>query len=387
MRKSHGLLSFMTRATDWLAARSPSTYRFHSSLRLATGALLLLGISANATPPPIRHIFTIVLENKGYGQTFGPNSPAPYLSQQLTAQGELLANYYGIGHNSLPNYIALLSGQAPNLITQSDCQIYQDFVPSSIVQVEANGQVAGQGCVFPAEGQTIADQLAAHRFTWRGYMEDMSQPCLHPALNTQDQTQTAKSGDQYAARHNPFVYFHSIIDTPSCAANDVPLTQLPDDLKHYATTPNYVFITPNLCHDGHDAPCVNGEPGGLVSADAFLRQWVPQILNSSAYQRDGMLVILFDEAEFGASGADTTACCNELPGPNSALPGIAGPGGGLVGAVVLSKFVRPGTVVTTPYNHYSLLRTIEDLFGLDHLGFAGQSGLTPFGLDVFAAVP
>jgi phosphatidylinositol-3-phosphatase len=348
---------------------------------------LFLTIPVVAQRPPIRHVFTIVLENKSYDETFGPNSAAPYLSKQLTAQGELLTNYYAIGHNSLDNYIALVSGQAPNVVTQSDCQIYQDFSPGSTVQVDINGQIVGQGCVFPSEIKTISDQLAANQLTWRGYMEDMTQPCLHPALNTQDQTQMAKAGDQYAARHNPFVYFHSIIDTPSCAANDVPLTQLPTDLKHELTTPNYVFITPNLCHDGHDSPCVDGEPGGLVSADAFLRQWVPQILSSPAYQRDGLLLILFDEAEFSGSSADTTACCNELSGPNSPLPGIAGPGGGRVGAVVLSKFVRAGTVVTTPYNHYSLLRTIEDLFGFDQLGFAGQAGLVSFGLDVFVTVP
>jgi hypothetical protein len=355
-------------------------------MRKALSLCLFLAISAAAQRPPIRHVFTIVLENKSYDETFGPNSPARYLSKQLTAQGELLTNYYAIGHNSLPNYIALVSGQAPNAVTQSDCQIYQDFVPSS-VQVEVNGQVAGQGCVFPTQVQTIANQLAAHHLSWRAYMEDMSEPCLHPALNTVDPTQTAKPGNQYAARHNPFVYFHSIIDGPACAANDVPLTQLPVDLKHYATTPNYVFITPNLCHDGHDSPCVDGEPGGLVSADAFLQQWVPQILNSPAFKQDGLLLILFDEAEFSGTSEDASACCNELPGPNSPLPGIAGPGGGRVGAVVLSKFVRAGTVVTTPYNHYSLLGTIEDLFGLDHLGFAGQPGVGTFGLDVFVVAP
>src|SRR6266404_2341760 len=338
-------------------------------MRKAFTLCLFLAIPAAAQRPRIGHVFTVVLENKSYDETFGPNSPAPYLSNELTAQGALLTNYYSIGHNSLPNYIALVSGQAPNVVTQSDCQVYQDFIPDSFVQVEMNGQIAGQGCVFPAEVQTIANQLAAHQLSWRGYMEDMSAPCLHPALDTQDPTQTAKPGDQYAARHNPFVYFHSIIDTPSCAANDVALTQLPADLKLYSTTPNYVFITPNLCHDGHDTPCVNGEPGGLVSADAFLRQWVPQILASPAYQQDGLLLILFDEAELSGSSADTTACCNEIPGPNSPLPGVIGPGGGRVGAVALSKYVRPGTVVTTPYNHYSLLRTIEDLFGLDHLGF------------------
>src|ERR1700738_2031674 len=132
---------------------------------------LFLTLQAVAQRPPIRHVFTIVLENKSYDETFGPNSPPPYLSKQLTAQGELLTNYYGIGHNSLPNYIALLSGQAPNVITQSDCQVYQDFTPSSMVQVELNGQVAGQGCVLPSEVKTIANQLAAHHLTWRGYME------------------------------------------------------------------------------------------------------------------------------------------------------------------------------------------------------------------------
>jgi len=355
-------------------------------MRKALILMLLLATPAAAQRPPIRHVFTIILENKSFAETFGPNSPAPYLSTQLTAQGELLTNYFAIGHNSLPNYIALVSGQAPNIATQGDCQIYQDFVPGSVLQVDVNAQAVGQGCVFPLEVHTIADQLTARQFIWRGYMEDMPAPCAHPALNTQDQTQTARPGDQYAARHNPFVYFHSIIDAPSCEANDVPLAQLPVDLKHDDTTPNYVFITPNLCHDGHDSPCVDGEPGGLVSADAFLRQWVPLILASPAYQHDGLLLILFDEAEFSGSNADTTACCNELPGPNSPLPGITGPGGGRVGAVVLSKFVRPGTVVTTPYNHYSLLRTLEDLFGLEHLGFAGQADANSFGLDVFIPV-
>ena len=345
--------------------------------------LFLLAVPGTAQLPPIRHVFTIMLENKSFSETFGPNSPAPYLAKQLTSQGELLTNYYGIGHQSLDNYIALVSGQAPNTMTQADCQIYMDFVPSSALQVEVNGQSVGEGCVYPAQVQSIADQLSARGFTWRGYMEDMPAPCTHPALNAQDQTQTAKPGDQYAARHNPFVYFHSIIDKATCEANDVPLTQLPTDLKSYATTPNYVFITPNLCHDGHDTPCVDGEPGGLVSINAFLEEWVPKILDSPAYKRDGLLLILFDEAEFSGANADSTACCNEIPGPDSPTPGVTGPGGGRVGAVVLSRFARPGTVVTTPYNHYSMIRTIEDLFGLGYLGYAGQSGLNGFGADVF----
>lgn len=346
---------------------------------------LLIGALAAMTPaaaqqPQIRHVFTIMLENHSFDQAFGPNSPAPYLSRQLTAQGALLTNYYAVAHYSLPNYIALISGQAPNAATQWDCATYVDFTPPSPVQLDGNGQAVGQGCVYPAQVQTIADQLTAARFTWRAYMEDMPAPCRYPVLNGPDPTQHSTASSAYAVHHNPFLFFHSIIDQGSCATNDVPLTQLPADLQAYATTPNYVFISPNLCHDAHDAPCLDGEPGGLVSVDSFLQQWVPKITASPAFQTDGMLLILFDEADSG----DTSACCNEIPGPDAPLAGLAGPGGGRVGAVVLSKFVRPGAVVNTAYNHYSALRTVEDLFGLSHLGFAAQAGQASFGADVFA---
>jgi phospholipase C len=340
---------------------------------------------AAAAPPPIKHVFVIVLENKGFSETFGAGSQAPYLSKTLTAQGQLLANYYAVAHLSLPNYIAMVSGQAANAMTQSDCQFYTNVVPGTI---GADGQAVGQGCVYPSPVKTVADQLRATGLAWRGYMQDMGnsatepKTCRHPALNSQDKTQTAKVGDQYAARHNPFVYFHSIIDdTANCNANVVGLDRLPGDLASAQTTPNYSFITPNLCEDGHDAPCVDGRPGGLVSADAFLRTWVPRILASPAYQQDGLLLVTFDEAE----NADATACCDEQPGPNTPNPGATtpGPGGGLVGAVALSPWVQPGTINAHPYNHYGLLRSVEDIFGLSHLGYAGRAGLASFGSDVF----
>src|ERR1700752_972016 len=107
MRKA---LSFVTRATDSFAVTKPSSIVVHSPLWLGA-FVFFFGIPAAAQRPPIRHVFTIILENKNYAEAFGPNSPAPYLSRQLTAQGELLTNYYGIGHNSLDNYIALVSGQ------------------------------------------------------------------------------------------------------------------------------------------------------------------------------------------------------------------------------------------------------------------------------------
>lgn len=328
--------------------------------------------------PPIKHVFVINLENKGYDETWGPGSAAPYLSQTLRSQGVLLSSYYGTAHNSQPNYVAQVSGQGPNSQMQGDCQTYSDFTGSGTV---SPGQAVGSGCVFPTSVPNLTDQLTGKGLTWRGYMEDMGTPCRHPQVGAVDDTQKAKVGDQYATRHNPFMYFHSVIDSPSCADHVVDLSALPSDLGSASTTPNLSYITPNLCDDGHDSPCVDGRPGGLASADEWLKTWVPRITSSPAFQQDGMLVITFDESDGPQS--DATACCGEGPGPNAALPGITGMGGGKVGALVLSRFTKPGTVSSTSYNHYSLLASIEDLYGVPYLGYAGQSGLNRFGLDVY----
>jgi len=208
--------------------------------------------------------------------------------------------------------------------------------------------------------------------------------CGHVPIGARDITNNEEPEDQYAARHNPFVWFHSIIDGAACN-NVVPLTPLENDLKTVATTPNYSFITPNVCNDGHDAPCVTGEPGGLVQANQWLKKWIPLILNSPAYKQDGLLIITSDEAE-GTNGS--VACCGEQPGPNEALPGGDGPGGGDVGAVLISKFITPGGFDDTQYNHYSLLASVFNIFqlqkfGQHQLGYASAPGLPVFGSDVF----
>lgn len=237
--------------------------------------------------------------------------------------------------------------------------------------------------------QTLANQLQDAGYTWKGYMEGMgadpareAAACAHPALGAVDRTSKEGVTDRYADKHDPFVYFHSIIDdAANCKAHVVNLDALPHDLQHIATTPNFAFITPDLCHDGHDAPCRNGEPGGLVSADRFLREWVPRITASPAFRQDGLLIITFDE------GTAPSACCGETRPSGAPWPGMFGPGGGRIGAVVLSPFVQPGSVSKVAYNHYSLLRSIEDWFGLAHLGYAGQPGLRAFGPDVFNRAP
>ena len=390
----------------------------------------------------VRHVFIIVLENKSFEDTFGASTQDPYLQKTLVPMGALLEQYYGTGHASLDNYISMISGMAPTPDTVNDCVTaltdsvgnYNNVVQAGVTE---GGQIiATGGCIYPAGVRTLADHLTVAGFTWKAYMEDMgndpareSGSCGHPEVGIgTDNTNTAEApsaavpgGDAYATRHNPFVYFHSIIDLPICQTNVINLDHLGADLSTKSTTPNLVFITPNLCNDGHDgdgigtkgAGCANGEPGGLTSADAFLRTWVPRILDSSAYKEDGLLIITFDEGNFivnesrNASPGQVTAeivfpgraCCDQRPGPN--LRGvrpvkttllntpsrverlvIEGFGGDRIGALLVSPFVRRGSTSHTPYNHYSLLRSLEDIFGLHgHLGYAADDPRTGYFLD------
>ena len=370
----------------------PAVNRSRNSLFVAlVAAVALVTASLTGAPsagaaasggylPPVGHVFVINLENKGYDETWGAGSAAPYLSRTLRSQGVLLSQYYGTAHNSLPNYIAQVTGQGPNPQTQADCQTYSPFVtsPSAVV---SPGQYVGDGCVLPSYVPSLPAQLTSSGLSWRGYMEDMGAPCRHPQLGAIDDTQKARVGDQYAVRHNPFMYLASVTGSATCTRDVVDLSQLDSDLGSASVTPALSYITPDLCHDGHDSPCVDGQPGGLASADAFLQEWVPRITGSAAFRKDGLLVITFDESDGPQS--DASACCGEGPGPNTPAPGITGLGGGRVGALVLSPFTRGGTVSSTAYNHYSLLASIEDLFHLPHLGYAQTAGLNRFGLDVY----
>jgi phosphatidylinositol-3-phosphatase len=381
----------------------------------------------------VKHVFVIVLENKNFDDTFGTSTQDPYLQKTLVPMGALLRQYYGTGHVSLDNYLSMISGQAPTQDTDNDCMpeissAVPNFNDVNQIGTTPDGQVIAKGgCIYAQQIKTLPDQLVERGLTWKGYMEDMgndptreSATCGHPKIGMgTDSTHAFEApsaavplGDGYATRHDPFMYFHSIIDSPTCATHVVNLNQLTADLERLTTTPNYVFITPNLCNDGHDGSgtgakgktCVNGEPGGLASADAFLKKWVPKILASPAYQKDGLIIITFDESNYevntttdphtGQKIVDITfpgqTCCGQQPGPN--LTGVRpsrhtfvdtpqlkqsfvidGFGGDRIGAVLLSPFVKPGAVSDTPYNHYSLLRSLEDVFQLkSHLGYAAN---------------
>src|SRR5580704_1883469 len=232
-------------------------------------------VRAALAPGSINNVLVIELENEDATSTFGSGSVATYLNGTLVPKGELLENYYATGHVSLDNYIAQISGQAPTPLTDSDCNLtgYSNVSPGTDDPNSGTypGQVDGNGCIYPAPtattkgAPTIANQLDAvdppnattHVASWREYAEDMgnnptrdggtSDPlggtdCAHPTVGGTDKTESAEATDQYTTRHNPFMFFHSIIDNGAeCNANVVPLgtvtvgtpssvngTQLPD---------------------------------------------------------------------------------------------------------------------------------------------------------------
>ena len=359
-------------------------------LRALIAATLLFSVStAIAAPhkpaPPrgmsaVRHVFIVVLENQNFDAIFGPATVAPYLGRELPRKGAMLNNYYATGHASLGNYLTMISGQPQAPTTIADCRVYVDFTLKGAPAPIDAGIATGDGCIYPGAVKTLPDQLEAKHLTWRGYMEDMGKDpsreaarCARPAIGGNGLLK-ATATDAYAYRHNPFIYFHSIIDRdPVCDSNVVNFSSLARDLRSVETTANYVFITPNVCNDGHDAPCTDGRPGGLVTANAWLKEWIPRILASPAYKKDGLLIVTFDEAQ-----SDATACCNEPTGPNVTAPGYYGPGGGRIGAILLSPFIKPGTVVNVPINHYGMLKSVEDIFALPHLGYAADPSLATF---------
>lgn len=368
----------------------------HQAARVA-----IHGAAATAKAPDKPHVFLVVLENESYTDTY-VNNPHRYIGKTLEKQGTLLTQYYGVGHFSLDNYIAMISGQAPNTTTSLDCQNYNNFNDTTMkATINGSGQAVGEGCVFPKNVKTLADQLNAHHVTWHGYMDNMGNTpsreqrrCGVPTVvSAKDDTQGATPKDQYAARHNPFVYFHSLIDSGLCKDNVVPLKALPKALRRVSTTRQFTFITPDLCNDGHDSPCqgkdsVGSNAGSLVSANHFLSVWIPRIEKSPAYKQNGIIIITSDES----ATSDTSSCCNEKPGPTDPSPGLGGPGGGRVGTLVIGHCIRRGAKDAKPYNHYSMLRSLEDFFGIKtggtdgygHLGYAAAKGLRPFGKDLFA---
>jgi hypothetical protein len=288
--------------------------------------------------PHVANVFVVVLQDRSFDDLFGAPSQATYL-KSLVPSGVLLDHYYAVDRGGLPNYVAMTSGQEPNAQTQADCPTYDDT------------------CVYAKDVSALPNQLVASSLTWKGYIEGMDRgkpgaTCRHPDPGQSDPTNVPGGDQGYATRHDPFVYFHAIVDQPSCAQHDVPLTKLDDDLKTASTTPTFSLIVPDLTN-GHD------------KADEFLKGLIPKLQKSDAYANGALIVITSDRTPPPDPNAPPPDPATPPPPPDP-----NDPGGGRVGALLLSKSLTGGSTDETPYTHYSLLRTIEDLLKLDPLGKA-----------------
>ncbi len=354
-------------------------------------------VPSEPTLPPVKHVFMIVLADQGFNEAFGPNSSAPYLAKTLRGQGELLSNYYAVAQGDLANEIALISGQGPTPQTAANCPNYTEISPGTVA---AEGQVTGSGCVYPSATLTLPGQLAAAGKTWKAYVEGIAnggagQPssCRHPALGAADGGQAPLPGDAYETWRNPFVYFDSLTGSPECAQDDVGLEQLQPDLQAASSTASLSYIVPSPCHDGSEVPCEPGQPAGLAAAEPFLKTVVPEIEASPAYKEGGLIAITSDQAPQTGPNADSSSCCGTPQYPN--LPASSAPppgggavkpsgGGGHVGLLLISPYVKAGSVnETSYYNHFSLLLSIEELFGLKPLGYAANSAVSGFESAVY----
>ncbi|MEV4419548.1 alkaline phosphatase family protein [Patulibacter sp. NPDC049589] len=334
-----------------------------------------------STAPPVgskvQHVFVISLHSPGYDATFGPAAAGSYLVKTLAPKGVLLSGYGLLGTATLPNGVALLGGQPPNPLTTQECPTYADFPAGT--KAAQDGTIDASGCVYPIDALTLPDQLGSAGHDWRAYVQGMGdgRTCRRPGPGEADPTLSAdpavgaRPDDPYATRKNPVAYFHTLVDLGDCAKNDVGLDVLDHDLRRRADTPALSLIAPDLCHDGSREDCGTT---GAAAADAFLAGVVPKILASPAYRAAGLLVVTYDGAPAAAAGATKDATAAALR----------------TGAVLVSPWTAGGTTDATAASPYALLRTVEDLFGLKHLGAAqGVSVPTfaPLALGQAAAPP
>jgi hypothetical protein len=288
--------------------------------RLALGVALVAvaagcgGGSAGATvpktaPPSVRipdftHVVVVVFENKEATSIVG--SPDAPTFNALARRYATLTNYDAVAHPSLPNYLALVSGSTHGI--SSDCT----------------------DCVV--HGRSLADTLTAAGRTWKTYAEDLPSPGF-----------TGAFAGRYAKKHDPFLYFHDVVDSPPRRDRVVPFTRLGRDLAAQRL-PDFSLVVPNLCDDMHDCSVATG--------DAWLKEHIVPLLGSPEL-RGGVVFVVFDEGTSGTGG------------------------GGHVEALALGPGVRRGSRFAKTTNHYGLLRTIEDAWRLPRLGFS-RTG-TPIG--------
>jgi acid phosphatase len=269
-------------------------------------------------------VFTIVMENKSYGDIVG-NAQAPYLNQ-LIKQNALAAGYHdSYVHPSEPNYIWMVAGENFGILDDADP------IKHSIDSTSH-----------------IADQLELAGVSWKSYQESMGEPC------------GLTSHGRYAAKHNPFVYFDDINGwdgktfqpSPRCNEHVVDYTQLDADIAANQV-PKYAFITPNLDNDMHD--------GTVAQGDAWLSQELPKIMATDAYKNNGVIFLLWDE------GSGTL-------GPGDDPPFI-----------VISPMAQAGMTSKVTYDTSSYLKTVQSILGVEPVPCAKDPTTVTAMSDLFVA--
>ena len=297
----------------------------------------------------VKHVFLIALSTPSYRDAFGKGSVATYLTHTLVEDGTELSGYRTLpGSSELADELAMVSGQAPTPDTRGGCATYAEF-PSS-AKVAANGDTSGNGCIYPDNALTIGDQVTSSGSFWGAYIDAMGRtPCVHPNTGTADDAALPGAGAGYDTRHNPFIYFHSLLDLGDCQTDDQALTKLPAALRSESNTPEFTFVAPDICADAATTTCPGDAPVGLAAEDAFLKAWVPKIRASAAYKQNGALLIVFT----GPGGAGT-------PGSKAIT----------TGALVLSHYAKAGKKIAASYDPYSVLASIDKLLGFTPLAHA-----------------
>ena len=260
--------------------------------------------------PAFAHIYLIIMENKEYGGIVG--SKAAAYENGLIARYGLATNMYAETHPSEPNYIAMTSGGLQGV--RSDGH-YDLSVPSVFDQIEAAGH------------------------TWRVYAQDYAGGCSTASVAGGFVDGPGLAG-QYARKHNPAISYRSISRNPTRCAN----------ITHLAgfnpAAADFEMIVPNIFNDMHTSSCATCS--AIAAGDRFLRAFAPSIINSPSFA-DSVLFITWDEG------------------------GTSRGGGGHIATIAISPGMTPGSRYAGPANHYSLLRTIEDAWGMPYLGQAATT--------------
>ena len=310
--------------------------------------------------PHFQHIIEIMMENQKYGTIIG-NPLAPNLNRLANTYG-LATNYFGVTHPSEPNYVANVGGDFFGI--QDDNQFYCS--PAYVAANPTDTNCTGTTVDHTISAQSIADQLTAAGMTWKGYFQNLPPTPTNlikigPNANGPYTFKWPSNAVAlYADKHNPFVNFTG---TQDALANMVPDTQLFADLADNSL-PNYSLVVPDQCHDMHGTGTC-GALNQLVSlGDTYVGNLVDAIQGSAAWQKGvNAIVITWDEDDFSDVNQPGTGCCG------------ADPGGGHVATIVITNQGAQHVTDGTAYNHYSLLKTMEEAFGLPLLAHAGDSNV------------